>query len=191
MLFRSKKSGPYFLAPDNGVLTLLINEGNIHSLFSIDNTNFFLDPISPTFHGRDIFGPVSAHLSMGVPIKKLGTPVAQNNLMCLSIPVPYFSDNGDLVGNIVSVDHFGNLITNIHLNDLENINHSISVKTLCINVGNDKINGLSPNYSAVNIGHPLAIIGSRGCLEISVNGGSAAKYFIIKKGDNVRISTVQ
>lgn len=186
-----KKKGHIFLAPDNGVLTLLINEENINSIARIDNTSFFLDPVSRTFHGRDIFAPVSAHLSMGVPIKKLGTPVAQNNLMCLSIPVPYFSDDGDLVGTIVSIDHFGNLITNIHLNDLESINHPISVKNFCINVGKVKINGLSPNYSTVNMGEPLAIIGSRGCLEISVNGGNAAKYLIVKKGDNVRISTVQ
>ena len=186
-----KKAGHIFLAPDNGVLTLLINEENISSIARIDNTSFFLDPVCRTFHGRDIFAPVSAHLSMGVPLKKLGTPVAQKNLMCLSIPVPYFSENGDLVGTIVSIDHFGNLITNIHLNDLESINHSISGKNLCIFVGNDKINGLSPNYSAVKIGHPLAIIGSRGCLEISVNGGSAAKYFIAKKGGIVKISPVQ
>ena len=93
-----KKAGHIFLAPDNGVLTLLINEESINSIARIDNTSFFLDPVSRTFHGRDIFAPVSAHLSMGVPLKKLGTPVAQKNLMCLSIPVPYFSDNGDLVG---------------------------------------------------------------------------------------------
>ncbi|MBT8357138.1 MAG: SAM-dependent chlorinase/fluorinase [Desulfobacterales bacterium] len=186
-----KKAGHIFLAPDNGVLTLLINEKNNNTITRIDNTRFFLDPISQTFHGRDIFAPVSAHLAMGVPIKKLGTPVAQKNLICLSIPVPYFSKNGDLVGTIVSIDHFGNLITNIHLNDLESLNHSISVKNLCINVGNVKINGLSSNYSSVKTGDPLAIIGSRGCLEISVNSGSAANYFIIKKGDIVRISTVQ
>ena len=107
-----KKTGHIFLAPDNGVLTLLINKGNINSIASIDNTSYFLDPVSHTFHGRDIFAPVSAHLSMGVPIKKLGTSVAQKNLMCLSIREPYFSDNGELVGSIVSIDHFGNLITN-------------------------------------------------------------------------------
>ncbi|MEA3434835.1 MAG: SAM-dependent chlorinase/fluorinase, partial [Thermodesulfobacteriota bacterium] len=81
-----------FLAPDNGVLTLLINERKINSIGRIDNTNYFLDPVSRTFHGRDIFAPVSAHLSMGVPIKKLGTTVAQNKLICLSIPEAYFSD---------------------------------------------------------------------------------------------------
>ena len=143
-----------FLAPDNGVLTLLIQHGNVISVVHIDNTSFFLDPVSRTFHGRDIFARVSAHLAMGVAIKKLGTPVAQKNLICLSIPVPYFSNNGDLVGTIVSIDHFGNLITNIHLNDLESLNLSISVKNLCINVGNVKINGLSSNYSSVKIGDP-------------------------------------
>jgi len=180
-----------FLAPDNGILTLLINEGNIHSIASIDNTSYFLDPVSRTFHGRDIFAPVSAHLSMGVPIKKLGTPVAQKKLICLSVLEPYFSDNGELVGSIISIDHFGNLITNINLNDLEKIDLTDPGKKFCINVGLDKINGLSPNYCSAIPGHPLAIIGSRGYLEISVNGGNAANHFIVEKGDVVRISTVK
>ena len=179
-----------FLAPDNGALTLLINENNINSITRIDNTSYFLDPVSRTFHGRDIFAPVSAHLSMGVPIKKLGTPVAQNNLICLSITEPFFSDNGELVGSIVSIDHFGNLITNINLNDLEKIVNTIPDKKLCINVGMDKISGLSSSYDSALSGHPLAIIGSRGYLEISVNGGNAANHFMVEKGDLVRVSTV-
>lgn len=180
-----------FLAPDNGVLTLLINEGNINSIARIDNTRYFLEPVSHTFHGRDIFAPVSAHLSMGVSIKKLGTPVALKNLICLSIPEPYFSDYGELVGSIVSIDHFGNLITNINLDDLEKIDHSVPGKKLCINVGRDKIRGLSPNYSSTTPGHPLAIIGSRGYLEISINGGNAANHFMLEKGDVVRINTIK
>ena len=182
-----------FLAPDNGVLSLLIkkNEKNINSIASIDNTSYFLDPVSRTFQGRDIFAPVSAHLSMGVPIKKLGSPVAQIKLICLSILEPYFSDNGELVGSIVSIDHFGNLITNINLNDLEKIDITVPGKNLCINVGRDKISGLSPNYASAIPGHPLAIIGSRGYLEISVNGGNAANHFMVEKGDVVRISTVK
>jgi len=180
-----------FLAPDNGVLTLLINERKINSIARIDNTNYFLDPVSRTFHGRDIFAPVSAHLSMGVPIIKLGTPVAQKNLICLSIPKPYFSDNGELVGSIISIDHFGNLITNINLDDLEKIDNTVPGKKLCINVGSYKISGLSQNYSSTIPDHPLAIIGSRGYLEISVNSGNAANHFMVEKGDVVRISTVK
>jgi len=180
-----------FLAPDNGVLSLLIkkNEGNINSIASIDNTSYFLDPVSRTFHGRDIFAPVSSHLSMGVPIKKLGTPVAQKKLICLSILKPYFSDNGELVGSIITIDHFGNLITNINIDDLEKIHNTVPGKKLCINVGSDKISGLSQNYSSADTGHPLAIIGSRGYLEISVNGGDAANHFMVGKSDVVRIST--
>ena len=152
-----------FLAPDNGVLSLLIkkNEGKINSIASIDNTSYFLDPVSRTFHGRDIFAPVSAHLSMGVSTKKLGTPIAQKHLICLSIHEPYFSDNGELVGTIVSIDHFGNLIININLDDIEKIDNTLPGKGLCIIVGGGKISGLSPNYSSAISGHPLAIIGSR------------------------------
>ena len=180
-----------FLAPDNGVLTLILNKGDIGSIFRIDNTSYFLDPVSRTFHGRDIFAPVGAHLAMGVSLKKLGTPVAQKKLMCLSIPEPYFSDNGELIGSIVSIDRFGNLITNINLNDLEKMDKPFTGKKLCIIVGKDKVIGLSENYSSAIVGHPLAIIGSRAYLEISVNGGNAANYFRIEKGDGVRVSTVK
>ncbi len=184
-----KIAGHIFIAPDNGVLTLLLNEGNIHSITCVDNPSYFLDPVSRTFHGRDILAPVSAYLSMGVELKKLGTSVAQKDLICLSMPESYYSDNGELVGSIVSIDHFGNLITNINLDDLEKMNHTVSGKKLCINVGSDKISGLSLNYSSATSGLPLSIIGSRGCLEISVNGGSAANHFMVEKGDVVRIST--
>jgi S-adenosylmethionine hydrolase len=126
---------------------------------------------------------------MGVELKKLGTPDAQKDLICLSMPAPYFTDNGDLVGSIVSIDHFGNLITNINLDDIEKMDHTVSGKKLYINIGSDKISGLSLNYSSAISGHPLSIIGSRGCLEISVNGGSAANHFMVEKGDVVRIST--
>jgi len=115
---------------------------------------------------------------MGVPIKKLGTPIVQNKLLCLSILEPYFSDNGELVGSIISIDNFGNLITNINFDDLEKIENTVPGKKLCINVGKSKISGLSPNYSSAISGHPLAIIGSRGYLEISVNGGNAANHFM-------------
>jgi S-adenosylmethionine hydrolase len=180
-----------FLAPDNGVLTLLINEGNIHSITRIENTRYFLDPVSRTFHGRDIFAPVSAHLSMGVSIEKLGPPDAYKNLKCLSIPEPYFSDNGELVGSIVSIDHFGNLITNIHLDNLEKFDAAVPGKKLCINAGRENISGLSSYYSSAAQGHPIAIIGSRGYLEISINGGNAANHFMLEKDDVVRISTVK
>jgi len=188
-----KLSDHTFLAPDNGVLSLLIknNSENISSITSIDNSRYFLNPVSHTFHGRDIFAPVSAHLSLGVPINKLGTSVLKNKLVYLSVSDPYFSDNGELVGSIVSTDHFGNLITNIHLNDLEKIDIALSHKKLSINVGTCIISGLSSNYTSVISGHPLAVIGSRGYLEISVNGGNAAKHFMVEKGDHIRISTLK
>ncbi|MDY6790166.1 MAG: SAM-dependent chlorinase/fluorinase [Thermodesulfobacteriota bacterium] len=176
-----------FLAPDNGVLTLLFYQGDIESIYRIDNASYFLDPVSRTFHGRDIFAPVAAHLAMGVSLKKLGTPVAQKKIICLSIPQPYLADNGELVGSIVSIDCFGNLITDIQLSDLEKMDKRVTGKKLCIMVGREKIIGLSENYSSVVAGHPLAIIGSREYLEISVNGGNAANYFMMEKGDSVRI----
>lgn len=111
-------AGHIFLAPDNGILTLLVEEGDIAEIIRVDNKKFFLKPVSRTFHGRDIFAPVSAHIASGCNINNMGTQINKNELVKLSIPEPGISDKGELVGTIVSIDYFGNLVTNIDSNCL-------------------------------------------------------------------------
>jgi len=88
--------GHIFLAPDNGVLTLLMDEGETDSIVSVENTRYFLESVSRTFHGRDIFAPVGAHLCRGLDIKNLGSPLDQQNLVHLKILKPYISGNNQL-----------------------------------------------------------------------------------------------
>lgn len=179
--------GHIFLAPDNGVLTLLMDEGRIDSITRVKNSHYFLEPLSQTFHGRDIFAPVGAHISKGVDLKKLGSGLDLNDLVHLSIRKPSITDEGELVGTIVSVDRFGNCITNIDLNCLEKFYKPGFEKNLVIAIGECEIKGLSKNYDGVGLKQPLAIIGSLGYLEIALNCGRASRHFGAEKGDPIRV----
>ena len=108
-------AGHVFLAPDNGVLSLLLDCGDIDSIVRVNNKDFFLTPVSQTFHGRDIFAPVGAHISLGIAVGKTGTPVDKGDLFDLDLQKPRLTDDGKLFGTIISIDRFGNLITNIEL----------------------------------------------------------------------------
>ena len=182
-----KMQGHIFLAPDNGVLYPLMGEGRIESIINVDNSSYFLESVSQTFHGRDIFAPVAAHISKGVEIKKIGSPIDQKNLGRLSIQKPYISDKGDLVGTIIWSDRFGNLITNIDIDSIRKLGKEDIGKSLEVMIGENKILGLSLNYKSVRLQSPLAIIGSHGYLEVAVNCGNAKHYFMANKGDTVRV----
>lgn len=176
-----------FLAPDNGVLTLLIDEDKIDSIVRIENTRFFLKPVSRTFHGRDILAPVGAHVSKGMDIKTLGPPLEQKDLVHLNISKPYVTEKGALLGEIVSIDRFGNCITNIDENCLEKLNQTALDQRLEIIIGEKTIHGLSHSYGNAEPQNPLAVMGSFGYLEIALNYGSARNYFKTKIGDTIQV----
>lgn len=180
-------SGHFFLAPDNGVLGLLIDDGTVDSITRVDNSDYFLKPVSTTFHGRDIFAPVAAHISEGIEIKKMGAQTEQQTIMRLRIPKPYISDKGELAGIVISIDRFGNLITNIDSNDLEKYCRNAGGKRVYIRIADINIAGISPNYEKAGFNNLLAIIGSRGYLEVSVNRGNAEHMLAVKKGDAVKV----
>jgi len=180
-------TGHIFLAPDNGVLTLLMDEGNIGSVVRVENSCYFLESVSQTFHGRDIFAPVAGHLSKGIKIETLGTPIDKIDLERLPIKYPGISNSGELFGTVVSIDRFGNLITNIDVNSLDKLCKSGKERKLQIRIGQNKIVGLSKSYESALPQSPLALIGSRGYLEIAVNCASARRYFMANRGDIVTV----
>jgi S-adenosylmethionine hydrolase len=169
-----------FVAPDNGVLSYVLrtltkpaaelaNRRQIElkpelEAVTITNPQFWRSPVSPTFHGRDIFAPVAARLSLGVQPSAFGQ--ATNTITALPLLHPYWTLVGRLVGHIVHIDSFGNLITNIRESDLPR-----TKQLLTIEVGNQKISGLSRTYAEDQ--GLLALIGSSGYLEIALAGGSA------------------
>ena len=141
--------------------------------------------VSNTFHGRDIFAPIAAHLSLGVPLEKIGTPI--RNFVQLSIPKIDIS--GDtLIGQIIKIDRFGNLITNISQGAFEAfLNGDVEYE---IRVGNVRLSRLNSAYADAKIGESLAIMGSSALLEIAVNGGNAEKQLGLKRGETAVIQKV-
>lgn len=170
----------YFLVPDNGVLSYVLENQKLQSAYEVTNRRFWLDKISDTFHGRDIFAPVAAYLSKGVAPHKLGRKVSVLKTVPLTKPAV---SRGSIEGQILFTDRFGNYITNIDANMLNKIKY----KKLTIKFGRHRLDGISRSYSEVKAGLPLAILGSRGLLEISVNKGNAEKILKLKKETKVLI----
>ncbi|MDM8524081.1 SAM-dependent chlorinase/fluorinase [Desulfococcaceae bacterium HSG8] len=179
--------GHILLAPDNGVLTFFTDQKILDSVVRVDNSIYFSESVSQTFHGRDIFAPVAAHITKGVGINRLGTPVDHTSLVRLDIRKPYISDSDELIGSVVSTDRFGNLITNIDESSLERFCRKDIKKKAELWFRGCCITGLASSYESAKPQSPLAIVGSRGYLEIAVNCGSAGNHFKAGKGDSVRI----
>jgi S-adenosylmethionine hydrolase len=179
--------GQTFLSPDNGLLTFLMNEEPVDILRYVENSDLFMDPVSRTFHGRDIFAPVAAHLSLGLDIETVGTLADPCNLLQLQIPEPRDSGEGKLVGVVIWIDRFGNLITNVSDKHLQRLLESRKGATLRFRISSRLITGLSRSYADAKAEEPLATTGSRGYLEIAVNGGNARDILGAAKGDPVEV----
>lgn len=194
-----KTPGGTFVAPDNGLLTPIVRDFGISGparhgraslaprgvppgeveVYGVELTNseYLLPRVSATFHGRDIFAPVAAHLSRGIPLAFFGP--ALHELVVRPEPKVARRD-GEIVGEIVFVDRFGNAITNLTPEDLAGL------ATPVVKVAGHEIAGVSHHYAERE--GPLALIGSNGHLEIAVNGGNAAKQLGLKAGDRVVVA---
>jgi S-adenosylmethionine hydrolase len=161
----------FFVGPDNGLFSTIIETQRHTDVIHLKETKYWMHSISPTFHGRDIFAPVAAHLSLGVNLFRMGEKI--DNPTPLAYPLPR-ENNSDLVGEIIRVDHFGNLITNI---TREHLNPFLASKDLIIKVGSLTLKKISTTYNDVPESQPLALIGSSNVLEIAVNMGRAIDYF--------------
>jgi S-adenosylmethionine hydrolase len=178
----------FFIAPDNGVLTLLLNAEKSDTIIRVDNSDFFLEPLSSTFHGRDIFASVGAHLSRGTKLDAFGTRTDVKDTMRLKGLNCRLSQTGELIGKVVSVDRFGNLITNIDSLSLAAFCEKKASKKLQIHIGAVAISGLSRAYSDAAPKALLAYVGSRNYLEIAVNRGNAKEHLKARMGDPVRLT---
>lgn len=178
----------YFVAPDNGVLTLLFAEAGKARLVRLSNADFFLDTVSQTFHGRDIIAPVGAHISRGIVLDQLGDEIPPANAVWLKDFEARMAKTGEITGSIVTVDRFGNLISNIHFQMLEQIQQSAPEKQVRIRIGSHIIRGIGRTYADVPADSALALVGSRGYLEIAVNKGNAAQKINVGKGAAVQVA---
>ena len=188
----------HFLAPDNGMLTYLLRKhgagpppsdaGFMEPVatrvpegcraFSLTRREYWLETVSDTFHGRDIFAPVAAHVSMGVAPEALGEPVEE----LTALNIMWQAKNGDTVeGRIIFVDHFGNLVTNVDGSLVRSGQASVEV-------AGAHIEGMSRTFSD---GEGLvALVGSHGYLEIAQRNGSAARRLSAGVGSEVRVTSI-
>ncbi len=169
-----------FVAPDNGVLSFLV-ERDIKRIIQITNGEYFLKPVSHTFHGRDIFAPVAAHLSRGETVEKFGPAIRKINR--LKFPEPQLKNNR-LMGEVMYVDHFGNLITNINQDAFLRF---IEGEKFQIIIGKAKISKISSSYQEGKEGLPIAIFGSFDNLEISLYRDDASRRLNLNKGSKISI----
>jgi S-adenosylmethionine hydrolase len=161
----------YFVGPDNGVLSWALAKEKIVEIWQIENQTYFRQPVSRTFHGRDIFAPVAARLTQRILMDSLGRKL--NDYAKLDWPNTDVI-GGVLRGEIIFIDRFGNAITNIE---------SPAKSTARVRVPGKLECAIKSFYQEVPHGQPLAIVGSAGFLELSVNGGNAAQTFGLKLGD--------
>ena len=181
----SKTNKHYFLAPDNGILDLIFEDHMPDYIYSVTNTDYFLHPISNTFHGRDIFAPVSSHILNGLNPDNIGENISFEDMVHLKIQRPVMDKNGILQGSIISIDTFGNLTTNIDRKIFKKA--SFDEKNIQIIIGNEIIKGISNSYNTVLKGKILAIFGSREYLEIAANRGNAQKKLAVKNGHKIKL----
>ncbi|MBI2861612.1 MAG: SAM-dependent chlorinase/fluorinase [Chloroflexi bacterium] len=167
-------AGMAFLAPDNGLLSWVLAQEATWRAVSLSNPKYWRPTVSRTFHGRDIFAPVAAYLSLGVSMDDLGEPVADPVL--LPMPTAARTEEGGLIGHVIHVDRFGNIITDIAAEDLPE-------GALTIEVAGQLIEGLAGSYAEAT--GLLALIGSSDHLEIAWSEGSAAARLGIGRGAKV------
>jgi len=189
----------FFVAPDNGVLTTslklkvpsqkldAVQESKIENQKSkilvvhLNRAEYWLTDISNTFHGRDIFAPVAAHLSLGVPLKTMGDPI--DDWTRLAIAMPTREANGALVGKVIHIDRFGNLITNIPAEMVAGL------KDARIEIGESTLRGIRQTYADAAPGELIALVSSSGNLEIAVRQGNASVILGIGIGKIVRLTS--
>ncbi|MHB1457849.1 MAG: SAM hydrolase/SAM-dependent halogenase family protein [Armatimonadota bacterium] len=159
------------VCPDNGIISVVLSEYPEWHAVHLDRSEFFLPKISSTFHGRDIFAPIAAHLSMGIPVSDLGSPI--DDVKTTHIPEATTGDR-HIQGEVIYIDGFGNLITNISEEIVTQWAHDSKFSNFKIHTGSVEIIGINNTFSEVSKGKPLTVFGSFGMLEVAVNGGSAS-----------------
>jgi hypothetical protein len=164
----AQAAGQYFVAPDNGVLSMIYAREK-HKVRAISNARYFLKPLSNTFHGRDLFAPVAAHLAGGVTPARFGKPI--KDYLRLDFDKPARTGRRTWTGAILKVDRFGNIVTNFPVKDFPDLGQ----RAFEMAVGPRRIGVIALHYAECGIGEPFLIAGSSGYYEISVGQASAAK----------------
>jgi len=161
-------AGQYFVAPDNGVLAM-VYAAQPHKARAISNQRYFRQPVSRTFHGRDIFAPVAAHLAAGVPAPRFGKRI--EDYLRPGFLKPQRTGKRTWAGQILHIDRFGNLVTNFHTTDFPDL----ETRNVSMAIGPQQVGVVARNYAECGPGELFLIVGSSGYVEVSINQASAAR----------------
>jgi len=174
----------YFVAPDNGVLSLVYAREERLQVRHIDAAHYYRQPVSNTFHARDIFSPVAAYLAKGVEVAKFGEEIT--DFVRFNAPKPKVTEGNTLRGVVLKVDRFGNMITNFTPQDVPAL-FQANPPAFKILVGKREITEIHANYAEGAPNEVFGILGSMGYLEIAANRAAAAQIIGAPKGSEVNI----
>ena len=183
------RAGARFVGPDNGLLWLAAKEAGIKRVVKLTSPRHRLTNVSATFHGRDIFAPAAAYLWRGTPISALGPALRSTSIVTLELPRPTESSR-ELRGEVVYVDGFGNLVSNIDRRTAEQFASRFRHKSLSVRIKGGAAMSILDSYGDAPKGASLAIFGSFNLLEIAIRNGNAAAKFAAGPGTPVSLVAV-
>ena len=172
----------FFIGPDNGILSFIFTGPEVKNIFEISNPTFFLPSPAATFHARDIFSPAAAHLSTGTSPQRFGSPLTD----CISFNFPELTETGpnQAEGEIIHIDRFGNLITNLSLHFVKKVTGAGPLRA---EVKGKTVLRLLGTYAQAEEDELFCLFGSSGFLELSVKNRSAQEMINARKGDKIKI----
>jgi S-adenosylmethionine hydrolase len=174
----------FFVGPDNGVCTPLLERAEREDasveIVHLDKPEYWLENVSPIFHGRDIFAPCAGHLASGVPLAELGSPIGE--IVRYHVPRPTL-DGDTIRGEVMHIDHFGNLIANIHREEVE------PLRPVRIELAGRKIQGLVRAFGERDPGTLVALYSPRDYLMVAVTNGNAAARLGVRVGDMIVVTS--
>jgi S-adenosylmethionine hydrolase len=174
----------YFVAPDNGVLSLVYEREESLLVRHANVEHYYLHPVSKTFHGRDVFAPIASWLAKGAQASAMGEEITDFKKFAMPRPKPA---DGSLKGAVLRVDSFGNLITNFRAEDLPAA--ALESGSIQLQVGAQTVSRLVDTFAKGAQGEVFAYIGSSGFVEIGINRGNAAKSLSTGRGTQVTLTT--
>jgi hypothetical protein len=181
----ARAGGHLYVGPDNGLLAMALDAASRPAVFEITNEKLFRHPVSKTFHGRDVFAPVAAHLARGLALSRVGPRLTDwQNAAFLK---PRKCGPKEWTGRVLSIDHFGNLVTNFSWEEFG----EIVQQNFCIKIGSTSIRIFASTYREIPGGTPFVIRGSSNYLEISLNEGAASKLVGSDLAEGIALVTDQ
>jgi len=174
-------AGQYFVAPDNGLLSMIYSHEK-HKVRLIANERYFRQPVSHTFHGRDIFAPVAAHVAAGARASTVGKLI--EDYLRPAFEQPARSGKRTWNGQILKIDRFGNIVTNFRVSDFPDLER----RNFTLSLGPHQVSVMARHYAECGPGELFAIAGSSGYVEVSVSQGSAAKTIGCVMGAGVELT---